>query len=434
MSGGRVSAVSAGLIVALVGAGASLGRLLLGTSNSVGELVWAEDGLFPLCVRKAGLAECFADPFAGYLLGAPRLLAGITAAAPLETWGWVSNVVAAVAWGLLSGITAGWLVARGFGVYMASGIGLLPVVIPLAGLEAANSVGSVYMPLLYSATAILAVGWDSRSATWVAALIVMLAALTIPTAIILAVPLAVSLAAGRVPRHSALLVAGALAVGSIVQMTVVLTAPSARNLALTPEAIGAWLTDLPTAVVTLWPGLAFGQTTIFGFFSLPVVTWTGAALAIGILLAGARWALNRHAGASLAGLLLICGLAYSFVPTATGYASNRYFVLTVLGVAAAGLLLLSRAFTGKSKWGFAGVIIIFALAWAPAFPASEWRATATPEWRSTIDRVSAECSGDPTAPARLEFSPNWPQEGVTELQPPTNQFAPCSALGLSLAR
>ena len=433
-TGRRGAAIGVGLIVTLVAAVASIGRLLLGTKNSVGQLVWAEDGLFPLCVRKAGLVECMADPFAGYLLGVPRVLAGITAATPLETWGWVSNVLAAVTWGLLSGLTAGWLVAQGFRVPVASVVGLLPVVIPLAGLEAADSVGSLYMPMLYTATVIAAVGWQSRAGTVIAALVAFLAALTIPTAIILIVPLVVSVAADRIQRRPALLVLGALIVGIVLQHAAVLTAPSGRNLAITPEAVGAWLKDLPTAILTLWPGLSFGQTTLFGFFTLPVVTWTGAALAVALVIAGIRGAFSVNAGTSLAGLLVVCGLAYSFVPTATGYASNRYFVLTVLGVAAAGFLLVERVATTKSMWILAGAGVLFALAWIPTFPASEWRATASPEWTSTIDRALAECTADPTAPARLEFSPNWPQEGVTELKPPTNQFAPCSALGFPLAR
>jgi len=426
--------VGVGLIVTLVAAVASIGRLLLGANNSIGQLVWAEDGLFPLCVRKAGLVECLADPFAGYLLGAPRLLAGVTAVTPLERWGWVSNVVAAVVWGLLCGLTTAWLVARDFRVPVAAVVGLLPVVIPLAGLEAVNSVGSIYMPLLYSATIILAVGWHGRAATGIAASLVFMAAVTIPTAIILFGPLAVSLFASRVPRRSALLAAGTLVVGLALQLTVVLTAPASRNLAITPEAVSAWAKDLPTALLTLWPGLSFGETTIFGFFTLPVVTWTGAAFAVALVVAGIRWAFSSHVGTSLAGILLICGLAFSFVPTATGYASNRYFVLTVLGIAATGVVLLDRVPIAKSRWAFLGVVALFALAWIPTFPASEWRATASPEWSVTINRVSAECAVDPTAPARMEFSPNWPQEGVTELQPPTNQFAACGALGLAPAR
>ena len=433
-TGRRGAALGVGLIVTVVAAVASIGRLLLGTKNSVGQLVWAEDGLFPLCVRKAGLGECLVDPFAGYLLGAPRLLAGLTAVAPLETWGWVTNVVAAVAWGLLSGLTAAWLVARDFRVLVAAVVGLLPVVIPLAGLEAVNSVGSIYMPLLYSATIILAVGWHGRGATGIAAFLVFIAAITIPTAVILMAPLAVSVFASRVPRRSGLLVAGALAVGLALQLTAVLTAPAGRNLAITPEAVSAWAKDLPTALLTLWPGLSFGETTIFGFFTLPVVTWTGAALAIALVVAGLRWAFRRHVGTSLAGIVLICGLAFSFVPTATGYASNRYFVLTVLGIAAAGLVLLDRVSIAKTLWVFVGVVTLFALAWIPTFPASEWRASASPEWSVTIERVVAECAVDPTAPARMELSPNWPQEGVTELRPPTNQFVACSALGLAPAR
>ncbi len=73
---GQPQAAVIGLGVALGAAALSILRLLLQSGNSMGELVWAEDGLFPLCIRKAGVWECLSDPFAGYLLGVPRLLAG----------------------------------------------------------------------------------------------------------------------------------------------------------------------------------------------------------------------------------------------------------------------------------------------------------------------------------------------------------------------
>lgn len=423
-----------GIIVTIVAAAASIGRLLAGTQNSVGQLVWAEDGLFALCVRKVGFGECFVDPFAGYLLGLPRLLAGVTSMTAIEDWGWTTNLVAAAVWGLLSGITAAWLVASRFRIVTAIAISVLPVIIPLAGFESINAVGSVYMPLLFTATVVLAVGWRSLWATLAAAALVLLAALTIPTSIVLLAIVVFSYLRGRVVVRDVIIVGTVLIVGLVGQLTVVFTAPSARNLTITTEGLAAWLRDLPNALVTLWPGLTFGEGTLFGFFSLPAVAWTGSAMAVVLLVVGFRSAMSSTVGVSLAGIIVISGLAFSFVPTVTGYASNRYFVLTSASLAAAIVLIVEQVLGRDRRWRFMAFVALFAIAWVTAFPASDWRSTASPEWSANLDRVAAECEQDPMAPVRFEFSPNWPQEGVTELQPPSNEYASCSSLDLRRAR
>lgn len=427
-------AIVGAVLVGVVAAGLSVGRVLIQAPQSLSELVWAEDGLFALCVRKAGLLECLADPFAGYLLGLPRLLAGVTALTPIEQWGWVTNAIAAVSWGALSGLSTFWLLTAGVRWLPAVVVALAPVVIPLVGLEAVNSIGSVYMPLLFTTTLVLAVGWQGRGKTIVAAVLVFLTAVTIPTAALLIAVIALSWLRGRVERGSAITVSLALIIGSALQFLVVFTAPSERNMAVGAEAVGFWLNDLPTAVLTLWPGLWFGTTTIFGIFTIPVVSWTGLALAIALVVLGVRWASSGRIAVSVAGIMLVTGVAYSFIPTATGYASNRYFVLTVLGVVAAAVLLLDDAYSDRRRWLLPAIVVIFAVAWAAAFPASAWRATAAPPWSTVLEQVRTQCSADPTAPARFVFSPDWPQEGITQLQPPTNEFASCTSVGMALDR
>lgn len=428
---GQRQAAVIGLVVALGAVALSVLRLLVQSGNSIGELVWAEDGLFPLCIRKSGMWECLSDPFAGYLLGVPRLLAGITAATPLDSWGWTTNVVAGITWGALAGIAAYWLLAAGIRLLPAIVVALLPVIAPITGLEAVNSIGSMYMPLLYSATVALAVGWTGRVQTVIAGGLVFLAAATIPTAMLLVGVLGFSVVRKRISRRSGVVVLIALILGGVAQFAVVLTAEVRRNTAFSGEAIGFWLNDLPTALLTTWPGLNFGSTTIFGIFTLPAVPWTGAFLAIALLVSGIVLSLRKAELKSVAGLLIVTGLAYSFIPTATGYASNRYFVLTVTSVLAATVLLLDSAFSETRQWSFRAVIVVFAVAWIAAFPASTWRAVPAPPWQEVIDQAEAQCVSDSMAPVRLTFSPGWPQDGVTELQPPTNQFAPCSALRLS---
>ena len=429
----------AGLFGGLLAVALSLGRVLFQADSSVGELVWAEDGLFPLCVRKAGMWDCLSDPFAGYLLGLPRLLAGMTAAFPMDDWGWTTNVVAALGWGVFAGLAGYWLVVSGIRLFPAIVIALIPVAVPLVGFEAVNSIGSIYMPLLFTATLALAVGWNHRAQTVLAAGLAFLATVTIPIAALLIGPLAHSVLRQRISHRSGTVVLGALVLGSALQFAVIVSAPNRRNMVFSSESIGFWLSDLPTAALTLWPGLYFGSVTVFGIFTMSIVWWTGALLALGLLVLGITLAVKPSTEVSVAGVLLVSGLAYSFIPTATGYASNRYFVMTVTGLAAAAVLLLDNAAQGGRShsghgWRLYGVVAVFALAWTVALPASTWRATPAPAWSVVLEQVRTGCAADPTAPARFTFSPDWPQDGVTDVQPPTNQLAPCSAVDRSAER
>ena len=103
-----------GVLVGAVGAVISLGRLWLGNSSALGENLWAEDGLFALCVQKAGFFSCLVDPFAGYWLFLPRALALPISLAPVEMWAWVANLIAAILAGLVS--AAAFFLARRYGL------------------------------------------------------------------------------------------------------------------------------------------------------------------------------------------------------------------------------------------------------------------------------------------------------------------------------
>ena len=53
----------------------SLARVFTTQSSAIESLLFAEDGIFPLCVAKADAWTCLLDPYAGYLIFLPRLLA-----------------------------------------------------------------------------------------------------------------------------------------------------------------------------------------------------------------------------------------------------------------------------------------------------------------------------------------------------------------------
>ena len=144
--------VLVGIAVGLI----SLGRLWLGNHDALLDVVWAEDGVFPLCIVKAGFPSCVVDPFAGYLLVLPRLLAGVVVLFPAASWGLVTNLLAALVVGIVGALA--FTIARraGMASTAALGIGLIPVALPIVGLEAINALGSTYMLLLYLLVIVLA--------------------------------------------------------------------------------------------------------------------------------------------------------------------------------------------------------------------------------------------------------------------------------------
>ena len=408
----------------------SLGRLWLGNSQAITENLWAEDGLFALCIRKADFATCLTDPFAGYLLFLPRVLAWPVSVTPWESWALVSNLTAASLAGLIAALV--FVIARGacFGWFVSVGIALLPVITPMVGLEALNSLGSSYMLLLFAAT--LAVLFrPNRGTGWTVfvAVFLLITALTIPSAVVVLMILFVQFLRGAVTRRSALAWGLALVLGLAAQAFVALTATTRRPVQLTQDSLNAWADSVPTSILTYWPGLSLGEYSFFTNFTLAPLPWTGwlavgLVFALGIWQLVAGWRTVESKGAAI-GLLLLSGLAFGLIPSAIGYANNRYFVVPLLLWAAAVLVWLDPLIRRTRPWVLVAVTVLVALVWWPAIPVSEYRSTPAPEWTAEVARVEAKCLSDPAFVDRPIFSPFWPPNWGDGLDEPTHPNLPC---------
>ncbi|HEY7821236.1 MAG TPA: hypothetical protein VIG24_00285, partial [Acidimicrobiia bacterium] len=274
--------ILAALGLGISAAAVSLLRLWLGDRNAIVEVLWAEDGLFPLCIHKADFFTCTAQPFAGYLLFLPRVLAWPVSVFPLEQWALVANLLAA----LLAGIAAFlvFLFARRFGltVFVSVVLALLPVIAPMSGLEAINALGSSYMLLLYVTTLGIVFGQPTRTWWWILAFLALITALTIPSAVVLLALIVVQLLRGRMPGMWAALVAGALLIGLAAQAWTALTAPTPRPISVTGETLSSWADSVPISLLTYWPGLSLGEYSFFSNFTLTPFGVTGW-LIVGLL-------------------------------------------------------------------------------------------------------------------------------------------------------
>lgn len=417
------------VVVGIMAAVLSLGRLWLANHSALTEVVWAEDGVFPLCIEKAGFLTCLADPFAGYLLVLPRLLAGLVALFPVAQWALVTNVLAALIAGLAA--AGAFAVMRRFGAgrIVSVLIALLPVIAPIVGLEALNALGSTYMLLLYLATLIVAFPSRGLYAGWpmliLVGLLLLLTALTIPLAGVLLLIIVVQAFRRAISLRASFIWIGAIVLGLIAQVITAAGAEKPREIVVGADTLKSWVAAVPDSVLTYWPGLHVGDFTLFEVFPLTAVGITGWLVILAIAIVGVvSWIRGGDRRVGIAALLL-SGLAYGFVPSVIGWANNRYFVVPCLLWAAALLLALDPWIRRTRAWVLGLIAVIIVVIWWPLIPASWFRATPAPSWSSEVARVEASCKVDPGKSERIIFSPYWPPNWGDALSEPTHPNIPC---------
>ena len=424
----RSTGIPAAAALGFLAAGISLLRLWLANRSAITEVLWAEDGLFPLCIHKADFLTCTTQPFAGYLLFLPRTLAWPVSLMPIEQWALAANLIAALLAGIAAFLTFAF--ARQFGLsnFVATALALLPVIAPMSGLEAINSVGSSYMLLLYVATLGIVFGQTSRGWWWILVGLALISALTIPSTVVLLPVVLVQFLRGRMPRAWAGLVAGALAVGLLAQAWTALTAQTPRSVSVSAGTLSSWADSVPTSLLTYWPGLSLGEYSFFTNFTLKPFSGMGWVIVavlstVGVVLVARGWTSQDRS--AVVGLLVLSGLAFGLIPSAIGEPNNRYFVVPVLLWGAAALVSLDPLIRRTRRWVVSLVTVLILALWWPAFPASVFRATPAPPWTEEVERVKAFCLSDPALIERPIFSPFWPPNWGDGLDEPTHPNVTC---------
>jgi len=421
----------------------SAGRLWLGNHSALTEVIWAEDGVFPLCVVKAGFATCLVDPFAGYLLLLPRLLAGIVALLPVSSWALATNILAALLAGLVCGFSFTWARRFGAGWVAALAIGLLPVLAPVVGFEAINALGSSYMLLLYVSTLVLVMprstatlgvsepdepgsadAWRWPGIAAVAALL-LLTALTIPTAGVFLALIAVQAIRRAISRQAAIAWVAAIVLGLLAQWLTAINATKPRAIEASADSFGTWLGSLPDTVLTYWPGMRLGDYDFVGVFPVVASPLSGVLVALALVVGGGMLVVRGRDRSVAIGLLLLTGVVVGAVPTIIGGPNNRYFVVPALLWGAAAILALDPLIR-RARWWVVGLVVaLIAVIWWPMIPARPFRADPAPPWTDEVARVTAKCQADPGFTERLIFSPFWPPNWGDALAEPTHPDVPC---------
>jgi hypothetical protein len=429
VSGAKSRLALPAVIVGLLAFGVSLLRLWLGNHEALTQVLWAEDGLFPLCIEKAGFLTCLVDPFAGYLLLLPRLLAGIVQFFPESQWALVTNVLAALIAAAVA--STAYMIVRRFGAgWMVSGfVALLPVLAPIVGLEAIGALGSVYMPLIFIATLVIALPSPELSArplySIAYAALLLLAALTIPLAGILIGLILVQAIRRAVSVPAALIWSAAIVLGLVAQIATAVSAEAPRVIRMSFDSFGAWADGTVAAILTYIPGLT---VTTFSPFERATVNPSSALsyLVVAGLVALGVTSIARGGNRRVAiGLLVLSGIAYGAIPSLIGWANNRYFVIPVLLWGSALLLSLDPWIRARRAWVSVLCAVVIGILWWPLMGASEFRSKPTPRWTDEVARVAAACSADPARNERPIFSPFWPPNWGDGLIEPTHPDVTC---------
>lgn len=414
------------LIAAVLGGAISIARIVVSNPSALTTLVWAEDGLFPLCIQRYGYFSCLVDPFAGYFLFLSRTLAYPVSLFDLSVWPMVTNIVAAVAIGTGCGFIAWLLIKAGVSRLSSVLIALVPVLIPIVGLEAVNASGSAYMVLLIIAVILVSFKFDDHLPKWLTPSVLLITALTIPSSVVLLLPLLARMIRLRRARRSEVMNIMALMLGLIVQFFVISTADNARPVAVTFDSFTQWVSQLPVAFSTLIPSLVSLADTgkLASDYVLPDLG-LGYAILLATSAVAAIIIFRANAIRSGAGWLIILGLLLGLIPSLAGYSNNRYFVIPLVAVVIAILILVGTFTVPRSQFLAAGVAIVIFIVWAPGFGASSIRTNDMPPWDQMLEAVRTGCEAAPDSDARIVFTPDWPFADAVFLGP-TSNVVPCS--------
>jgi hypothetical protein len=402
-----------GLLVVLLAATVAVFRVPLGQIDSI----WAEDGVVFLrqAEESAALSPVF-RPYSGYLHVVPRLVAELASWLPLTLASYVFSIAAALVVGTAAGSV--WVFGRAHlpSPWLRGGLSAAVALVPAGGLEAVDNVANSHWFLVFAAFwALLA----RRTSAWgqvVPAVIVALAALSDPLAIVL-----LPLALGRLllPRRD-WWVGASYVSAMIVQLLVVFSAerttggrPAAVNIAfgysmrvVSTSLVGNGTTERLVA--------AGGRGLIWAFAGSVAV-----ALAAAVLLTGRRRVLIVTAAVASVGLFGVESLFALNVqyPPAGKAATDLYFgsrytivpallLLSALAVAAEGI---AERLAGRWRM----VVLVGALAPIALVAVADYRAddgprASAPDWSGSVERAVRDCTAAP--PDQVELLPIAPTE------------------------
>ena len=396
----------------LLAAGVSLLRIFLNNRDFLQTLVWAEDGLLPLCFYRSSFAGCLLEPYNGYSHFWTRLSGFITYQFELSQWPLITNVIAAFTAGLFSGATYAFLIRSGLPRVVSGFTSVLIIALPLTGLEYVNHIAAanLFAPFL----AMLMLSLPAREAWYysVTSAVLFITALTTPLSFFFLLVLPLQQWRKRLQGRGVGFVYASLTIGLLGQLALMLRSGPHRGLEVSLERLEQYFVNLPFAIQTLFTGYE-AKNALLALNSNPEFTMlVGVVIFVVLLLTSVRWAIGRtsrsHLLAPAVGLLVASGLAFSLGPSILIAESLKYFILLLAFLVTGCLFWLSESTSQKLR-RFGPTVLALALLglWVPHLAASDFRATANPAWPQELRMIDHTCAETPAGWVEFTFSPQW---------------------------
>lgn len=414
------------LLVGVAGCVMSLLRIVVPNRSALQTVLWAEDGLFPLCVRNNGMTTCLLEPYGGSMHFLPKMLAGIVAMTPLQVWPLAANLLAGALAGFICGLVYLLTIRAKCSRALALALSMTPVLHASVGAESINSYGNSYVLVAYLFCVVYLIPQILTITTeWFLWIFTLVSVLTLPS-LVLVVPIAVLADAKRiVPKRRWILSFSAMFAAVLVQLRVITQSTNARSPGFSRSSLGNWLVHVPEKVVESLLGEGRASKEVLRVSTLNTIQFAGAAVLLFSLLC--LLVIYKKSRWSPAAAMMLSGLVLSAVPSVLFFPVSRYFVwLQLLVVASINYVLLSWS---RIRILNAVLVLTVFLPSVGGFPAREFRVSTEYRWDDSLTSARDDCEETDGLVAEVLFAPGWPIGAVrNSLTTNTNNIVRCSDL------
>lgn len=404
-----------GLAAALLVLGTVLALLRLGFSDSL-NTIWAEDG--PIYLQGAlteGFWHAVFQPYAGYLVVVPRLIAEAATLFPLDQAAAAISIVSAF-FAALSGLAV-WVGCGGLvrNPYLRGGLALATVLAAAAGQEVLVSAAYVPWYMLFGSFWLLF--WRPRTVGGAATggLFLLATGLSTP-GVWFFMPVALLRAVSfRDLRDAALL--GPYFLGALVQVPVILAQEQGDSL---------WTSHIWTAYLQrVLDGGLFGQRLGGNLWS--DFGWPFLIVLLAAVVAGLAWGLWRSApGPRWFGAIAVLTSFGMFVlsvyqrsvgenifwsPGTSGGTASRYVLVPALLLVSAGVVFVDEALRRRPatargfSWPVAAALALIAVAVVTSFDMQASVYRGRPYWGDALREAATKCVAEGEETAGIATSP-----------------------------
>jgi len=422
----RKSYLSQGVLVGIVISLISLCRIMTGSESAISTILWAEDGLFPLCIRNNGFVSCLLDPYGGSLHLPPRLLATIVAPVSISYWPLVANLLAGILAGTVGGMIYLILRRAEYTWPLATSLAVVPVLHHSLSQESINAYSNSYIPIAYLFVIVYLVprvlNLFRPITLWT---FTVFGILTLPS-LIAVVPMAVLIGRARqVGTRKYFAIGTAVLIGVATQSIWVMRSQRNRVPGINRATIGNWAVRIPEKMVEAIIGAGSTSREILRLST--VHTWLFAGIALFLLFAICIFGVFDREPRRTAAAFVLSGLTLSAIPSVMYVPVYRYFIWFQILVVAA---LVFATLTSTRHPSFKLLVLVALLpSTVSGLPAKPSRVSMAYSWTSSLTAAREECRDPGQIDAEILFAPDWPTEaGIDFLTERTKNRVRCADL------